>query len=116
MNENTLMQLHKSLTVANTVRGCFRVLLALVGKSAPATKVFIYKEGDHRIPNVHVYYGTVEKICLSINSGNTLAGDMNPERISRAQTWIFEHKAELLNRWSQVQKGIKPKLAWASDE
>jgi hypothetical protein len=116
MNEDALMQLHKVLTEAATGRGCFIRLLLIAGQTEPATKVFIYKEGDHRIPNVHVYYGKEEKICLSISSGKTLAGDMHPTLLSRIQMWIVQHRTELLDRWSKVQKGTKPKLAWASDE
>jgi len=116
MNEDALLQLHKALTAANSGRGCFIRLLLVSGQIEPTTKVFIHREGNHRIPNIHVYYGKEEKVCLSIGSGMTLAGEMHPTLISRIQMWIVEHRAELLDRWSQVQEGTKPKLAWASDE
>jgi hypothetical protein len=112
IDEIALRRLDRSLHLANEIGGVFLRQLITADLIKPQTKVYIYKEGNHKRPHIHVYFGKEDQISLCINTGELLAGSMKQKMLAKVREWVCENRVELLDSWIAIQAGISPELEW----
>jgi hypothetical protein len=91
----------------------FRLLIAQ-DIFKPKLRIYIYKEANHNRPHIHVEYGE-EKISISLNSTEILAGKMRSQYLGKTLSWAEKHKEQLHEKWVQIQNGEHPELVWKSN-
>lgn len=58
----------------------------------------------HNIPHIHIKYQEQE-IVISIPNGETLEGELKPNKLKLVLAWIEIHKDELIADWELASKG-----------
>ena len=117
MNEDALMKLHRTLFRTCIEAGMLTKQNLANGFNKPATKVYIQNDpATHDHPNVNVAFGNDLEVCLSIDTGQVLAGNMAGELLINTREWVIEHQIELLDIWFQIKNENRPKLLWVYDE
>lgn len=73
-------------------------------------KVFF---NDHPPPHVHVYAGRVgrpgvQAARISIETGEVIAGQLAPAKVTVVRNWCDRHRESLYADWQRAQHGLHP--------
>lgn len=113
MDDSILMDLWGNLVIADRI--CTIQTKELVAKdNNRVLKIYIYKEPNHNLPHVHVYWKNKHKISISISDNEVLAGEFPNKYLKTLKRWISKYKAELNVAWTEIQNGNKPELSWSN--
>jgi len=117
MNEDAIMRLHRTLVSTSIEAGLLTRQHLESGFIKPATEVHLQdSSGLYDHPNVNVSFGNDIEVCLTIDTGEVLSGNMTGPLLMKTREWVIEHQYELLEMWFQIRNQNKPKLLWVYDE
>lgn len=70
-------------------------------------RMYFFDDRQHHVPHLHAECAG-QKAVFSIDSGETLAGELPVGKMRLAQAWIEIHREELLVNWELAVNGEEP--------